>query len=347
MEYQSEQQELKDIIASREDGFGFIFKQARNEKKLGIDDIARELRLDKKIILALENEDYTQLPVPAFVYGYIRNYAKFLNVQSEPLIEYYKKECVDENFEPKLKISKEMRTQSSSIISALLGPLLLLLILAGLVAGGWQLWPYISKNYLTDDQQHKSILPDAVNDDSDTLLLPEIDGSYDLPADEEVIEQDSKIVEDQTGTGVSSPVDNVLQKKSSIQSENSSVPEGSLLAEGSIATDDILPAEVAATANNVSVDIPAIPEDSSASDFKTNQLVVEFSGNSWVSIKDIDNRILSSGLIKSGKTLRLDGKLPYKVFLGDARMVVVSINGNVFDHSAYINEKNIARFQVK
>ena len=85
LEQQSDQQELKDIIASKEDGFGFIFKQARIEKKLSIDDITRGLHLDKKIIVALENEDYAQLPAPAFVCGYIRNYAKFLRIQSEPL----------------------------------------------------------------------------------------------------------------------------------------------------------------------------------------------------------------------------------------------------------------------
>ena len=119
MEQQSEQQELKDIIASREDGFGFLFKQARNEKKLGIEDVARELRLDKKIILALESEDHTQLPASAFVFGYIRNYAKFLNIQPEPLIEYYKKERNEDSLEPQLKIRKEIRNQSNSILSAL------------------------------------------------------------------------------------------------------------------------------------------------------------------------------------------------------------------------------------
>jgi cytoskeletal protein RodZ len=80
---------------------------------------------------------------------------------------------------------------------------------------------------------------------------------------------------------------------------------------------------------------------------KANQLLIQFSGDSWVSIKDADNTILSTGLMKSGKILSLDGKLPYKVFLGDARMATVRINGKVFDHSSYINKKNTARFKVE
>ncbi len=367
MENQPDQQDLKDIIASREDGFGVLFKQARSEKNLSIDDVSRELRLDKKIIAALEIEDYTQLPAPAFVYGYIRNYAKFLKIQPEPLIEYYKKVGNDNSLEPKLNVRKRQRTRSSSIISSLIIPLFWLFVLAALAAGGWKLWLYISKNYpIFDVQQQESILPAADNymnnDESDTLLLPEPDASYDMPASEEVPEQQSNSAGDKTLTDTSLPAGNTMQAEGSLPDEGSLPAEGSLLsAEGSL-----LPAEGSAQAENpidvnqtVSAESPAVndaaeavavsaaSEESVSSDFKANQLVLEFSGSSWISIKDSDNKILSSDLIKSGRVLRLDGKLPYKVFLGDARMVTISINGNVFDHSSYINEKNVARFKVK
>jgi len=377
LEKQSEQQDLKDIIASREDGFGFLFKQARSERNLSINDVSRELRLDKKIIAALENEDYTQLPASAFVFGYIRNYAKFLKIQPEPLIEYYKKESNDNSLEPKLKIRKGQWTRSRSIILSLIMPLFWLFVLAALVAGGWELWSYISKNHLINSvQQQESILP-AIdnylnNDDSDTLLLPEPDAAYEMPASEEAVEQLSNSEGDQTQTDTSLPAgntmqaENILQAGSDLSAESSSPGEDDLLAEGSLSAEGSLPAEGSSPAEGsvqpespiavnqaVSAESPAVvndvavPEDSVSSDFKTNQLVLKFSGSSWISIKDSDNKILSSDLIKSGRVLRLDGKLPYKVFLGDARKVTVSINGNVFDHSSYINEKNVARFKVK
>ncbi|MCN4143936.1 MAG: DUF4115 domain-containing protein [Thiohalomonas sp.] len=372
LEQQSEEQELKDIIASREDGFGFLFKQARNEKKLGIEDVARELRLDKEIILALESEDHTQLPASAFVCGYIRNYAKFLNIQPEPLIKYYKKERNEDSLEPQLKIRKGIGNQSNSILSTLMMPLFSLLIFAALMMGGWQFWSYLSIAYLDNEsQQQESILSDAGNDDlnhdeSDTLLLPEIDASYDLPAGEEVIEKDSSIQEEQTGTDISLPIDNVSQEEnvlhteSALPSEVALLPEGFTPLEGSTAAEGSLPAPAEgaaatsavlnASVNPAPIEMPevsALADDSVSSLFKANQLVMKFTGNSWVSIKDADNKILSSGLIKSGKILRLDGKLPYNVFLGDARMVKISINGHVFDHSSYINDKNVARFKVK
>ena len=120
LEKQTEQQELKDIIATRADGFGYHFKTARDEKNLTVDDVARALHLDKKIVLALESEDHTQLPVAAFVCGYIRNYCKFLNIEPEPLIEYYKSECHDEGLDPGLKVIKEKQTSGYSIIATTL-----------------------------------------------------------------------------------------------------------------------------------------------------------------------------------------------------------------------------------
>ncbi|MCU7952781.1 MAG: helix-turn-helix domain-containing protein, partial [gamma proteobacterium symbiont of Bathyaustriella thionipta] len=243
MEQQAEQQELKDIIASREDGFGFLFKQARSEKKLSIDDVARELRLDKKIILALENEDDTQLPAPAFVCGYIRNYAKFLNVQSEPLIEYYKKEHIDERLEPQLKIRKDVNNQKSAILPALVVPLLWLLLLVVLAAGGWQLWSYFSKNYQADDKaQQESLLPGAVNDGLDneepgTLLLPDIDASYDLPAGKETMEQDSKMITE------SSKIEAPQVPQYTSQEEDSLSAEGAIAAESASLVEDSSPVE--------------------------------------------------------------------------------------------------------
>jgi len=353
LEKQSEQQKLKDIIASREDGFGYHFKTARDEKNLSVDDVARELHLDKKIILALESEDYTQLPVATFVCGYIRNYAKFLKIQAEPLIEYYKKDRSDGSFEPNLKITRKKHTPGNSILSALLMPVMTVLILVALTAGGWQIWLYVSKNYLSNasNTSSESIESETsiTDDDSGTLLLPDPGESYNAP-EEELIEQNSNEPASSEG---SLPVEDSLPVEGSLPAEGSIPAEGSASVDGSIPVEDSLSAEGSPPAEgSTSVD-SSVNESIQASGNSQpalvvdNQLILEFSGNSWVSIKDADSKILSTGLKKASKILKLNGKLPYKVFLGDARVVKITINGKEFDHSMYINKKNIARFDVK
>ncbi|MCK5647620.1 MAG: helix-turn-helix domain-containing protein, partial [Gammaproteobacteria bacterium] len=229
MEKQAEQQELQDIIATREDGFGYQFKTARVAKNLSIDDVARKLHLDKKIILALESEDHTQLPVAAFVCGYIRNYAKLLKIQAEPLVEYYKKERSENTFEPELKRNKKTYTaahsQISNIFSAIAMPIIALLILLALAAGGWEAWIYISNNYISSESVESGTAVSNRESDSDdsgdndnladndagTLLLPSLNEPYNPPV-EELLEQNSS---------------------DSLSAEGSLPAEGSLLAEGS------------------------------------------------------------------------------------------------------------------
>lgn len=362
MDKQSEQQELKDIIATREDGFGYRFKITRVEKKLSIDDVSRELHLSKKIILALESEDYTQLPVAAFVCGYIRNYSKLLKIQPEPLLEYYKNNRSENALDPELKIIKGKEAPGSSIaastLSVIVKPLLSLLIILILAAVGWKLWVYVSSNFL-DNTNGQSIDAETmnlgietdiekINDDANVLLLPKLDNSYD-PPEEEMIESVGEKAQIQSSPlvpledSVISQDEGSLSAEDSLQAEGSSLSkpaDGSSQADGSLSADGSMLAEGSPTSEIPSpVAEPALAVD--------NQLVLEFSGNSWVSIKDANNKILATGLKKSSKTLKLKGKMPYKVFLGDARVVKVSLNGKVFDHAKYINEKNIARFNVK
>ncbi len=328
MDKQSEQQELKDIIATREDGFGYRFKTARDEKNLSIDDISQKLHLSKQIIQALESEDYTQLPVAAFVCGYIRNYAKLLKIPPEPLLEYYKNNRSDDALNPELKIIKGREVPGSSIIgstlSVIVKPLLSLLIILVLAMGGWKLWGYLSSNFLnnTDDQsiELEAISQDVetdiekMNADASVLLLPKLDGSYDSPEEDTAISQDE-------GSLLTEPAEN------------------SLLTEGSTSSSEISSLAAGNPSPGSTESTPEMVVD--------NQLILEFSGNSWVSIKDANNKILAMGLKKAPKILKLEGKMPYKVFLGDARVVKVSLSGKVFDHAKYINEKNVARFNVK
>ena len=88
----SDLENVDTIVASKDESFGGILKLEREKKGLSIDDVCDDLHLDKKIIYALENHNLEDLPEPAFVCGYIRNYARFLKLQPEPIVEDFKKE---------------------------------------------------------------------------------------------------------------------------------------------------------------------------------------------------------------------------------------------------------------
>lgn len=65
---------------------GAAFRAARENLGMSLADAARQLRLSARQVEALEADDYAHLPSAIFVRGFIRNYAKLLQIDAEPLL---------------------------------------------------------------------------------------------------------------------------------------------------------------------------------------------------------------------------------------------------------------------
>lgn len=75
------------VVAS---SVGGILAAAREQAGLSVEEAASSLRLSVRQVQALEADDAAQLPAPTFVRGFIRNYAKLLNLDAEALLEIYR-----------------------------------------------------------------------------------------------------------------------------------------------------------------------------------------------------------------------------------------------------------------
>lgn len=69
---------------------GDLLLIARNAKKLTQKDVSNSLRLSVKQISALENNAFNELPEPMITRGFIRNYARLLEIDAEPLLASYR-----------------------------------------------------------------------------------------------------------------------------------------------------------------------------------------------------------------------------------------------------------------
>jgi cytoskeleton protein RodZ len=65
---------------------GELLAARREEMRLSVDEVSTRLKLASRQILALEENDFAQLPGMATVRGFIRSYAKLLELDPEPLI---------------------------------------------------------------------------------------------------------------------------------------------------------------------------------------------------------------------------------------------------------------------
>lgn len=72
--------------SSAPDGAGAALLMERRRQGLSLGDISRQLKLSVRQVEALERDDYSGFTGPVFVHGFIRNYAKLLSLDPNPLI---------------------------------------------------------------------------------------------------------------------------------------------------------------------------------------------------------------------------------------------------------------------
>lgn len=75
---------------------GTQLAQAREEQGLSLEYVSEQLKITSHFVQAIENSDFDVLPEPAFVRGYIRNYAKLVRLDDVALAAQY-----DELINPK------------------------------------------------------------------------------------------------------------------------------------------------------------------------------------------------------------------------------------------------------
>jgi cytoskeleton protein RodZ len=123
-------------------GVGARLRQAREEQGLAIDDVALQLKFAPRQIEFLEQERFDRLPGPTIARGMVRNYARLLKLDPEPLIQRMAPQAepppdpglIAERFRQEVPFSDSGRR--STLIYA--GFSVALLVLVGVLAYEWQ-----------------------------------------------------------------------------------------------------------------------------------------------------------------------------------------------------------------
>lgn len=85
---------------------------------------------------------------------------------------------------------------------------------------------------------------------------------------------------------------------------------------------------------------------SAAPAVKSVAWVFKASAESWLELRDAQNVVVWSGLLKAGETTRIDSPLPVRVVVGRAQSVSVTLRGEAFDLKPH-TQVTVARFEVK
>lgn len=72
---------------------GEKLKKLRSDARLSLTEISKATRIQVKYLEYLENGEYKKLPADVYVRGFLRSYARYLNIDEQAFVKLYEREC--------------------------------------------------------------------------------------------------------------------------------------------------------------------------------------------------------------------------------------------------------------
>lgn len=298
---------------------GETLRQAREAKGWSVAEVATQLNLTSQRLSQLEEGAFDKLPGTTFARGYIRAYAKLLELDQNRLVlefdQFTGTDATGSNVHALGRIEEPVR-YSQSILR-----LVSFLLLLALVGGGFFWWQDKGSDTALRllDQGLEHVEVEAADGTTEIHSLAE-------PEDQAVA--DAQV--DESSTPLLLPAE-PGEEAEPVQSTTDQAPQAPAAAEAP----RVSPAPASAQPQ-----VPAVaaqPENATlvAAAPGQGQLKVQFTADCWTQVTDADGKVLLSGLKRGGDQLELSGKAPLELRLGFARGAQVTYNGenvNVAPH---------------
>ncbi|OGS96444.1 MAG: hypothetical protein A3H31_07585 [Gallionellales bacterium RIFCSPLOWO2_02_FULL_57_47] len=294
---------------------GKMLREARELLGLSVMDVASQIKFAPRQIEALEADDYQRLPEAAFLRGFVRSYAKILHLDAETVLTALPQnkavpaELIPGSVgEPFPDVNSVLRQNLNWLIAALL----LAIIVAGLA-----LWQFTAPPEQSPGQPRDTLVESPVSLPEEIQIKPE------EPVPEAaVIEPEAPKTRPSTET-------EAPKRRHSIETDAPRTRPSAAAAQSSVEAAGTEASRVArqnqATASDTEPDASA----------PVISLRLEFSEESWAEIKDREGKILSSRIHAGGSEMRLSGRAPLSILIGNAPSVRLYFRDKEIDLAPY------------
>ena len=283
-----EDSSISDVITEAFDNvelttIGKLCLDARVSKSLTQEQASNLLKVRVKIIKDFENGDQIDLPGTAYKIGFVRSYARLLELDSDLLVKEFKENLEVNNFKEEYKfLSPEIHNNKILPIGALLSFFIALIIYSG--------WYYTDRNNKIDTVSVNGVekkiekITEAY-DNSYVIIEENFDPKNSFPS--KIKNNNNEIKESMFEEKIDIAE---VKKKPPINFTNTNL-------NNEIITDSFkkaIPKNIEPLTNEMSA--KANERDPS------NEMVLKAIGNSWVEIEDLDGNILMTRLMRPGET---------------------------------------------
>lgn len=340
------------VMTARDDpeGPGSQLREARHRANFSLEEISAELHLNAETVRALEENCFEGLPAPAFVRGYIRCYARLLNLPPGPILEAYdRKGFTAPTIVP--DIARQPQAKSTDVPVRLAT----YLVAAGLVVMVVMWWQ--SREAPTAPLEKIAQAAGPPVSKPPASAAPTVDfpatgapasqatqasRDFEFMADVEAVTDDAGPLA-ALPEAAAGPVDPGPPLPVSPPERGAAAPPAVafLAPAGDVAG---LPEIEAGDSTDTAADAEP-PPLSAGSDAPTVHLALAFDQESWVEVYDGKGDRLVYRLASEGQRVTLDAEPPVRVLLGYAPAARISFNGRALDFSPFM-ERGMARFVV-
>ena len=303
---------------------GGALKAEREKQGLSIHDVASKLKISGRQIESIEADQFAQLPEATIVRGFIRNYAKLLKIQADPLLDAYSvlvptKEPLAFMLKPSstMKVGGYKKPKTARYVS-----ITLLLLLA---FGAW----FFYQSYI---QKPSPTLPTEEVETIEPLPQPA------LPAAERQEQSIDLTLPAPEATDVAPP-STPLSPVSSI--------DGAALAPNAALDSTLAPTTSLVEAKPALTNATANPSEANPIQPDAGMAKLEFNANqeTWISVVDANGKQLYNKTIFAGSRESFNAKPPINVVIGNASGVAMSINNKSLNLGPH-TRSNVARVKV-
>ncbi len=354
---------------------GRTLRETRQHLGLSVADVANQIKFAPRQIEALEADDFKHLPEAAFLRGFVRSYAKILQLDAQPLLAALPQtgvasmDLVPDSVEVPFPSARSLLQQNQFWLSAA--------AILAVIAVGFALWNFMSplkQSPLEQSAVERVETPVALPEEIQIIpSAPVPDERVTVPPVPAVPKARSTVSKEQssvpaTKTGAAGAEPQVSAAKPVAPTQESlakpeSKPEAKPEAESEVKTESTSwwffssakrdakteakpeakpedTAEIKPEAKPVTPLQAPVAKSSSQPDMPApiTQLRLVFGEESWTEIKDRDDKIISSQVNPAGSELIVNGRAPFSMLIGHGLSVQLFHQGKPVDLKPYINK---------
>jgi len=314
-----------EVAAATGQNPGELLRQAREKREWSQAEVARKLNLTVSSLNHVETGAFDKLPGHTFARGYIRAYAKLMDMDQASLVEafdqYTGTHAKGSEVHSLGRIEEPVRL-SHNIMRGVT-----LLLLVAVVGGSFIWWQ--------DQGSMKG--KDLAKIALEHVEVESADGTTQIhPLDEP---EDQAVTEGQQPESAPLPLEQAPEAAAETTSEAAPAATAPAPAPApvqqapvhAVAPAPAPAAPVAAAAPVASVPAAAAPAAPAAVPAGSAKVAIQFTADCWTQVSDGNGKVLFSAIKRKGDNLELTGKPPFAVRLGFARGAQVSYNGQAVD----------------